>query len=74
MKLFKALLVIATVCFIFFVAAGYNLPVKGESKVLYDKNDCNSKLLIEEKGRSICIRSKEVVEFHPGPVAKIFVE
>ena len=79
MKLFyqvnKALFVIAMVCFIFIVLAANNLSAHGAGQrtVLYDKNDCNGKLLIQETGRSIYIRSK-AEEFHPGPVAKMFIE
>jgi hypothetical protein len=73
MKLFyKILIVFGTLCFIFIVALGNNLAGHKLETVLYDKNDCSGKLLIQEKGGTICIRSK--AEFHPGPVAKLLIE
>lgn len=64
------MLVIATVCFIFLVAAGYNLPDRGKFRELYDSK--GGKLLIEQKGSSISIRSKQPVDIMPGPVATLF--
>jgi hypothetical protein len=92
MKLFyqvnKVLLVIAALCFFFIVVPGRELSANGKSDhtVLYDKNDCNGKLVIEEQGRTIYVRSKEstasayavlkyqTAEFHPAPVAKMDIE
>ena len=84
----KVLLVIATLCFIFIVAPGWKLSANGKSDhtVLYDKNDCNAKLVIKEQGSTIFVRSKESTaseyavlknqsaEFHPGPIAKMVIE
>jgi hypothetical protein len=92
MKLFyqvnKVLLVIAALCFIFIVIPGWKLsaPGKTDHTVLYDKNDCNGKLVIEEQGRTIYVHTKEhtantyavlkyqMAEFHPAPVAKMDIE
>jgi hypothetical protein len=84
----KVLLVIAALCFIFIVIPGWKLskPGKSDHTVLYDKNDCNGKLVIVEQGRTIYVRSKEstagayavlkyqTAEFHPAPVAKMDIE
>lgn len=83
----KVLLVIAALCFIFIVIPGWKLsaPGKSDHTVLYDKN-CNGKLVIKEQGSTIYVRSKEstaseygvlkyqTAEFHPAPVAKMYIE
>lgn len=91
MKLFfqvnKVLFVIAALCFIFIGVAASNLPSKiNRHTVLYDKNDCNAKLLIEEKGSAIYMRSNKCVgydykamkyqmaEFHPVAMSKVEIE
>lgn len=79
MKLFyqvnKVLLVIAALCFIFIVVPGKALSAKNNNRkpVLYKNNDCNGNILIQEKGRSICIRSN-TAEIHPGNIARMYFE